>query len=168
MAVSLQVSGTVLVKVGPTGVDDANLEVLGYTANGARIQEEDFYEEVHSDEQGGDAGPPIDLVYMGKRVRVTLELVRWDSAVSDKLAARIATSPNPQPGQRLEPGIVMVAGLKTWRVVLKSNVGSWDLPAAAVRGQFEINKGSRASRLLIAFECYPDSTGYLYKPYTGP
>lgn len=168
MPVSLQVSGTVLVKVGPTGTADNALEVLGYTANGARIQEEDFYEEVHSDEQGGDAGPPIDLIYMGKRVRVTLELVRWDAAVADKLAARIATPSTPPPGLRLEPGIVMVAGQKTWRLVLKSNVGSWDLPACAVRGQFEMNKGSRASRLLIAFEAYPDSTGYIYKPYTGP
>jgi len=168
MAVSLQVSGTVLVKIGPTGTADANLEVLGYTANGARIQEDDFYEEVHSDEQGGDAGPPIDLIYMGKRVRVTLELVRWDAVVADKLAARIATPSTPPPGLRPEPGIVMVAGLKTWRLVLKSNVGSWDLPAAVVRGQFEINKGSRASRLLATFECYPDATGYLYKPYTGP
>ena len=166
MPMSLQVSGAVLVKVGPQECQDAALKDLGYTANGARIQEEDFYEEVHSDERGGDSGPPIDLVYQGKRVRVTMELVKWDAAVADQLAARISVT-TPQPGLAYEAGIVMVAGQKAFRLVLKSNVGSWDLPVAVVRGQFEINKGSRHSRLMLAFECYPDSQGYIYKPYTG-
>lgn len=168
MAISIQASGTVLVKVGPQSCQDAALESLGYTSNGARIQEEDFYEEVHTDEQGGDAGPPVELIYHGKRVRVTLELAKWDGAVADKLAARVSqTSTTPQPGKQLEAGIPMIASQKAFRLVLKSSVGSWDLPVAIVRGQFEINKGSRPSRLLISFECYPDSTGIIYKPYTG-
>jgi len=165
MTISIQVSGTVLVKVGPQSCQDAKLESLGYTSNGARIQEEDFYEEVHTDEQGGDAGPPVELIYHGKRVRVTLELTKWDGTVADKLAARV--SGTSQPGKQLEAGNAMIANQKAFRLVLKSSVGSWDLPVAIVRGQFEINKGSRPSRLLISFECYPDSTGIIYKPYTG-
>ena len=165
MAISIQVSGTVLVKVGPQSCQDAALEPLGYTSNGARIQEEDFYEEVHTDEQGGDAGPPVELIYHGKRVRVTLELTKWDGAVADKLAARV--SQTSQPGKQLEAGTPMIANEKAFRLVLKSSVGGWDLPVAIVRGQFEINKGSRPSRLLISFECYPDSTGIIYKPYAG-
>lgn len=166
MPISVQVSGAVLVKVGPQGVVNNGLEDLGYTANGARIQEEDFFEEIHSDEQGGDSGPPVELVYHGKRVRVTLELVKWDATVADKLAARL-TNGAPSPGKQYEAGIVMIGGNKAFRLVLKSAVGSWDLPVAIVRGQFEMNKGSRASRLLIAFECYPDESGFIYKPYTG-
>jgi hypothetical protein len=162
MAISIQVSGAVLVKVGPTGCPDTNLATLGYTANGVRIQEEDFYEEVHTDERGGDAGPPAELIYHGKRVRVTLELVKWDGAVADQLAARVSVT-TAEPGEAL----VMLGGNKGFRVVLKCAVGSWDLPMAVVRGQFEMNKGSRASRLLLALECYPDANGYIYKPYTG-
>ncbi|HOV61677.1 MAG TPA: hypothetical protein PK349_11545 [Candidatus Hydrogenedentes bacterium] len=167
MAVSIQVSGAVLVKVGPQGCADNNLAALGYTANGVRIQEEDFFEEVHSDERGGEAGPPVELVYHGKRVRVTLELVKWDAAVADQLAARLGVT-TPEPGKQYDAGIVMIGGTKAFRLVLKAAVGSWDLPVAIVRGQFEINKGSRASRLLMAFECYPDANGYIYKPYNGP
>lgn len=166
MAVSLQVSGTVTVKIGPQECDDLQLAVLGYTANGVRIQEEDFYEEVHSDERGGDVGPPIDLIYHGKRPRVTMELVKWDAAAADKLAARISVT-TPQPGKVYDAGIVMIAGQKAWRLVLHSAAASWDLPVVVVRGQFEINKGSQHSRLLIAFEAFPDSQGYLYKPYAA-
>lgn len=167
MAVSIQVSGAVLVKVGPQGCADENLTALGYTANGVRVQEEDFCEEIHSDEQGGEAGPPVELLYHGKRIRVTLELVKWDALVADQLAARLAVT-TPEPGKQYEAGIVMIGGMKAFRLVLKCANGSWDLPVAIVRGQFEMNKGSRASRLLVAFECYPDSNGYIYKPYTGP
>ncbi|MBC7076737.1 MAG: hypothetical protein H5T92_00260 [Synergistales bacterium] len=166
MPISVQVSGAVLVKVGPQECADTALEVLGYTANGVRIQEEDFYEEIHSDERGGDSGPPIDLVYHGKRVRVTMELVKWDAVVADKLAARISVT-TPNPGYAYDPGIVMIGGQKAFRLVLKCNVGSWDLPVAVLRGQLEINKGSRHSRLMLTFECYPNSQGYIYKPYTG-
>lgn len=169
MAVSFQVSGTVTVKVGAQGAADNALEVLGYTANGVRIQEEDFYEEIHSDERGGDSGPPVETIYHGKRVRVTMELVKWDAQVADMLAGRVNwTATTLDPGKVFDAGVVMVAGNKAFRLVLKSNVGSWDLPACIVRGQFEINKGSQASRLMISFEAFPDANGYLYKPYTGP
>jgi hypothetical protein len=65
------------------------LEILGYTRNGADVTEEGFFVDVPGDENGGDAGDPIDIQYIGEMARVRLEMTKLDVAVMNKVMARL-------------------------------------------------------------------------------
>lgn len=168
MAATVQVAGPATIKIAQEGAQDTALEILGYTQNGARIRTEAFWDEVHADDQGGDGGPPVELVYQGERAIVTLELTKWDGQVADKIGARLW---GKAVGQRGAPGTAVFANQKSYRLVIKvANSGqtSWNFPRAVPRDAIEISKGSRPSMMLVQFECYPNDAGVLYEPYSGP
>jgi len=50
------------------------LTQLGWTLNGINIEAIGFISPIHSDENGGEQGPPIDFQLMGQQHRITLEL----------------------------------------------------------------------------------------------
>lgn len=174
MAVAVQVSGLVTVKVGKEGCQNNALETLGYTVNGARIRVETYFDEVHGDQYGGDQGPPIELVYLGERAVVNLEMSKWDAQVADKIAGRLygktAGKIVDQVGDyTVGPGTPVFAPGFAYRLVLHvagQGQTSWDFPRAVPREPIEINKGTRHSVLLLVFDCYP-AQGILYRPYTG-
>lgn len=169
MPISVQIAGLATIKVGQEGCANNQLEVLGYTVNGARIRTEGYFDEVHGDEYGGDAGPPIELVYLGERAVVTLELSKWDYAVANKIGARLYGKTTGQIGQVGTP--VFAAG-KAYRLVIDvaaEGAMKWDFLRAVPREPIEVNKGTRHSVLMIAFECYPkqvDGTAVVYRPFS--
>ena len=85
MAIAVQVPGPCRVYVG-TGVSGA-LEELGYTVNGANVEEDTMYSDVPTDACGD--GPAADVQYQGEIHRVRLELSKWDQAIAAKLTAKI-------------------------------------------------------------------------------
>ena len=70
-----------------TGSSNA-LEFLGWTTNGASIEQTAFQTPVFSDENGGEQGQPVDYQLFGNQHRVSLELSKFQSAVLAKLDAR--------------------------------------------------------------------------------
>lgn len=56
-----------------TGSTNA-LQQLGWTLNGINIEAIGFISPIHSDENGGEQGPPVDYQLMGQQHRITLEL----------------------------------------------------------------------------------------------
>lgn len=82
-AVCAQVAGPLEIWVG-TGALNA-LEFLGWSINGATIEESPFIAPIASDDFGGDQGPPADYQVMGYQHRISLELHKYDPAVLAKL-----------------------------------------------------------------------------------
>lgn len=165
MAITYHVDGPAQIKVG-TGVSGA-LEVLGYTRDGAEIRLEGFFEEVKSDDTGGEQGPPGDLNYLGEQAVIRLELVKYDGTVADKVMPRIKGQ--TPPGTPASPGQLMLQDSKAIRLLIQpSGTGAvpWNFPAGIVYGAIEVNKGTRHSRLVMEWRALKDSSGVLFNNVT--
>jgi len=167
MPITVQVAGPALILIGPEGCDNTELAQLGFTREGVRIRTEAYFEEVHTDEWGGDNGPPAELVYHGERAVVQLELTKWDALIADQICKRLSPA-------TLTPGIVPGAGLivfdggLAYRLIIdfqKQGTVDWEFPRAVPREPIEINKGSRPSVLMLTFDCYPKLIGTSYVLY---
>lgn len=174
MPLAIHVFGPALIKVGPEGAANNQLQNLGFTRDGVRIRTEALFEDIHSDELGGQAGLPVELAYYGERAVVTCELIKWDVTVADLLAKRLSgvqTNTGVIPGPL---GRMVFSNGDAFRLVIASltpgTIG-WSFPRAVPREPMEINKGSRPSMMLLVFDCYPvpvpnTSNWLLYEPYT--
>ncbi|MEN6507094.1 MAG: hypothetical protein ABFD92_21365 [Planctomycetaceae bacterium] len=153
---AVQVAGLAEIKIALAG---GALQVLGYTRQGAQISADGFFENVPGDENGGDAGPPVDVQYLGEIARVRLELTKWVAAVADQVVTRVsgATTGRPSPA-----GTLMFADSKQFRVVVNSPTTPLNFPRCIVRAPYEINKGTVYSRLVLEFEAHKDSSGVLF------
>lgn len=154
MASTVHVAGAAQIKLD-TGSSNA-LEELGYTINGAEIREEIFMENVPGDENGGDAGPPIDVQYFGEVHHVRLELSKWDASIAAKVLPVLYGGTAGVTGT---PGTLMAQGSKTYRLVINSSTEPRNYPRAFLRNQKETNKGTKFSRLVLDFECHASAAG---------
>lgn len=165
MPLNVQVAGLATIKIGQADCANGQLLTLGYTVNGARIRDESFWDDVHGDQHGGDAGPPIEVLYLGKKASVTLELSKWDAAVADKIAARLWSS---SPGVIGPIGTPVLAAGEAFRLVIHcAAAAGFDFRRAVPREPIEVNKGTRHSLLLCVFDCYADPNGVLYQPFAS-
>jgi hypothetical protein len=158
--VEIQVAGAAIVKVG-TGSSDA-LETLGYTANGVDTRTQAYMGDVPGDENGGEAGPPIDVQYFGETAHIRCELTKYDSAIADKVGARVkgGTAGTYLPSA---VGTLMFGASKHTRVLIHTANGPQNFPRCICREPIEVNKGTRYSRLILEFTAYKDPTsGLLY------
>jgi hypothetical protein len=172
MPLAVHVAGPALIRIGPEGCSNAQLQTLGYTRDGARIRTEAYWEEVHTDEWGGDAGPPAEIVYHGERAIVQLELTKWDATIADAIAKRVSSIEGHNTGIIPGAGLLVFSGGLAYRLVIdfqKEGVVDWEFPRAVPREPIEINKGSRPSIMVVTFDCYPKFIGaawVLYTPFT--
>lgn len=159
MPPTVHVAGAALVKVNA----GYGFENLGYTSNGADIRFEGYFQNVPGDENGGDDGPAIEVIYLGETAKVRTELTKWDVAVADRVAARVAGAVAGVPAA---PGTLMFANSKTMRVCIASANNPMNFPRCICREPVEINKGTKYSRLIFEFEAYKNSAGVLYDSVT--
>lgn len=141
------------------------LEELGYTINGAEIREEIFMENVPGDESGGESGPPIDVQYFGEIHHVRVELSKWDDAIAAKVLAKLYGGTAGIIGV---VGTLMAGGSKTFRLLIHTTTEPRNYLRAFLRGQVELNKGTKFSRLVLDFECHSNavSLGTVYNTVT--
>ena len=135
---------------------------LGFTRNGAEIRHEAHFADIPGDENGGDEGPPIEIVHLGEMVRVRLELTKYDATQALNVMARVKGGVAGQPPAA---GTLMFANNKHRRVTLDTRIGGnstvpANFPRCIVREPIELNKGTKFSTLVIEFTAYKD-------PYTG-
>jgi hypothetical protein len=162
MAAAPQVFGPAEIKVG-TGSSGA-LESLGFTRQGAEIRSQGFFIDVPGDQNGGDQGPPIEVQYLGEILRVRAELTKWDEAVAAKVRSRLAAGTEGSPGT---PGTLMFGDSKTIRVLIAPTTGAVNCPRCFIRGEWEMNKGTKYSTLILEFEAHKDANGVLYNASTS-
>lgn len=158
MAVAVQVAGLVTIQVD-TGTSHA-LETLGYSINGVDIEENIFTLDVHGDEHGGDAGPPIDIQYLGQVDTVRMELSKWDEAVLDKIRSRLwnAGFTAPLAGQVLSTniGALFFGGAFSFRLALDAANSGFDRDYIKVvfREPITVNRGVKHSIVRLTATCY--------------
>lgn len=129
------------------------MEFLGWTANGAQIEEIGFHSPIVSDQNGGDQGPPVDYQFFGLQHRVTLELTKFQSTVVAKVGARY--NPNTSSAS---VGVGMLLGCvgAQFRLLLKSTTGNFirNYLGAVVLDPVDYSPvGSQATRIRCAFTC---------------
>lgn len=153
MVMAPQVFGPALIKL--------ETDSLGYTRNGADVRGKGFFQEVPGDENGGEAGPPIEIQLMGETASVRLELTKYDPAIASKALARLKGDTEGLVGT---PGTLMFGGGKTTILSIAPTTGkALVFNRAFLRGDWEINRGTRYSTLVLEFECHKDQNGKLYE-----
>ncbi len=149
------VAGPVAIWVG-TG-SAASMEFLGWTINGATIEEQPFIAPLASDDYGGDQGPPSDYQVMGGQHRISLELQRYVPAVLAKLenfynaAALASASGTAQVGMLLN-----CLPLTTRLLIVAGDPATFtycrNYPEALIIDPIELSPiGSQATRARVSF-----------------
>lgn len=157
MAIQSNVACALLIKVD-TGSANA-LESLGYTIDGANIQERTFNEPIHSDEQGGTAGPPVDIIHHGQIDVITLELTRYDPAVAAKLRLFRGVTAGSGPSA---PCSQLFADSGSHRVLLLGSNYTRNYVRCVLTDSNISRIGSHASVLRLTFEAYPNGSAVLW------
>lgn len=159
MAITVQVDGLAVIKVD-TGTSNA-LESLGYTLDGSQITEQTFTHPVHSDEHGGDAGPPVDMQYMGEVHLIRLLLTKWDATVGNKIMP-IYGGTAGTPGT---PGTLMFEN--AYRLLIHTTNRPRNYPRVLFYEPRELNKGTKHSQWLVVATAYKDDNGVIYNSTTS-
>lgn len=155
MAMTAHVDGPALIQIDA----GAGLESLGYTIDGAEIDSEVFTDAVPGDENGGTAGPPIDIQVFGEVHHIHLVFSKWDEAVAAKLKALEAGG---TAGQFSNVGSLLYANSSFFRLLINPTSNPINYPRAIIRNKWGINKGSRYSRLVVDLEGHPFQSGVTY------
>lgn len=125
------------------------LEFLGWSVNGVTIQQVAFHGPIHSDENGGDQGPPVDYQLFGQQHRISMELSKFQDTVLAKLEARY--NPNTVAGN-VGVGMLLGCSAAMFRVLLKGPSFVRNYPACLIPEPIEISPiGSQASRARVSF-----------------
>lgn len=157
----INVAGLATIKIAsPSG---GTLDTLGYTMNGAEITERNFVLDVYGDENGGDAGPPIDVQQMGEAHEIRLLLTKYDDTILDKLRARIAGGTAGTPSTA---GTLMFPTANNFRLLIHSVTLPRNYLNVVFREAFEINKGTKHSQALVIGTGYKDAAGVIYNATT--
>lgn len=164
MAISVHAPGACLVKIGVPSASSGALQDLGYTRNMADVTREAFWVDIPGDQNGGDDGPPIDIIHLGEIARIRLELTKWDSAVSAYLEARLDAETAGLPPTA---GSLMFGGSHAFRLLLHTPSEPMNFPRAFARNPIEIAKGTKYSSLICEFEAHKDASGVLYNAVTS-
>lgn len=163
MAATVHVAGACEIKVKfPTAISGA-LTSLGYTRNMADVTKEAFWLDVPGDENGGDDGPPIEIIYLGEIARIRLELTKWDDTPANAIRARIDAA---TAGTPTTPGTMAFSATKAFRVLLNSANDPRNFPRVIPRSSIEIGRGTKYSSLILELEAHKDSSGVLYNALT--
>jgi len=160
MATAIQVHGKCGVKIKPVG---GTLELLGYTRNGADVTLQNFQTPVPGDENGGDAGPPIDVQLMGQMAHIRLEFTKYDKAVMDKVKALVAAG---TAGDMPPAGTLYIQDQKYTRLLLDTTSDPLNFPIVVWQEPIQFNVGSRFTMIVLSGTAYPDSSGLLYNAVT--
>jgi len=159
MTAAVHVAGACEIKIATA---DQSLVTLGWSRNMADVRKEAFFLDVPGDQNGGDDGPPIDIIYLGEIAVIRLELTKWDYTVVDVIRARLSGGTAGSTGT---PG-TLIAGAATpnwFRVLLSPTATAYarNFPTCVPRGAIEVGRGTKFSTLVCEFEAH-SVAGILY------
>jgi hypothetical protein len=142
-----------------TGAANA-LEFLGWTTNGASIEQLAFQTPVFSDENGGEQGPPVDYQMFGNQHRVSLELSKFQQSVLTKLDARY--NPNTSNGN-VGVGMLLGCNSAVFRLLLWApNFVRNYVNTVLLEPIEESPIGAQYTRARCSFTCNKNSAGVLF------
>lgn len=162
MAMTIQVDLASLIRIASPAA--GSLEDLGYTMNGTEITEQVYTYPVMGDQNGGDAGPPIDVQYMGEIHIIRLLLTKYDEAVINKIRAGLAGGTAGTPGTK---GTLYFQQTSAWRLLVNTTNRPRNYTRVIFSEPKEINKGTKHSQALVVARAYEDASGVLYNAVTS-
>ena len=157
MAVQANVSGLTTIKIQ---VPSGSLLTLGYARNEPEVSLQPLVHDVHSDENGGDQGDPVEIQLLGVIALIRLRMTKYDPAVSEiveKIASQASVVGTPPT-----PGTLLFAASHTLRVLLASTTDPRNYPRCVVRSAIEVNRGTKYSELVCEFTAYKNASGVLW------
>ena len=173
----IHVAGLATIKVASgRETPENNLDILGYTQDGAYLSFQPFLQDVPGDENGGDAGPPIDQVWMGEVAQVQLDFTKWDAVIAAAIVKRMREFTN-RSGTLTDPtkyGARAAAGTLTFDnafcLLIDAPYQKLCFPCALPNQAQQLNLGTKFSRWSVVFSCYRNSWvngGILYQDQTA-
>ena len=165
MAITMHRAGLTLVKIDVSAAQDT-WQDFGYTRDGVDISEQPFLLDIHGDENGGDAGPPIDSQFLGEIHTITCMMTKWDKTIENTI--RNALRANATPGTLPTPGQFLRQDSQRFKVGLAAADPLTETQDRAyatciVRQPKTLNKGTKHEVLLFVFEAWmPAGGGVIY------
>jgi hypothetical protein len=158
---SIQVDGLATIKIAsPAG---GTLEELGLTINGVEITEQIFTEEVKGDENGGDAGPPIDVQYLGEMHVIRITMTKYDETVLNKIRAGLAGGTAGTVGTS---GTLYMQGTSAFRLLIHTPNRPRNYINVIFQEPKEVNKGTIHSKATIIGRAYYGANKVMYNTST--
>ena len=158
MAATVQLFGTT--QIGISLATSGSIALLGLSINGVEIEEQSFSEDIHGDQNGGEAGPPIEVVQHGEMHRIRMTLSKWDQTVANLIRANISGG---SAGVPAPAGSLLFAGGSAFRLLLNNASYPRNYPIVAFfKEPRSINMGSRASQLVLVGTAYKNGSGVLW------
>jgi hypothetical protein len=162
MAIQPYYDGAALVRIDAGA--GAGLESLGYTEDGIQISKERFRLPVFGDQNGGTDGPPIDVQHLGGIWRVNATFTSWEASVADKLEQGIAGGTAGSEGT--VGTLLFTEANKSFRLLIHTPIRPLNFLRAVVE-DFEINKGTKHSKLTISWACYKNASNVFFNSTTS-
>lgn len=134
---------------------------LGLTAGPVKLTDEAIWQPVATDRRGGRDEAAVDQLWLGSRLRMALELDRWDAAVARQLAAR---HPRQTPGRSDAAWIgrpLRQDGAFAAR--LTSRTLAREYPCVLCLRAIHVDYGPQASRLALELEAHADVDGQIWR-----
>jgi hypothetical protein len=159
MAAEIIVPGKAVVSLGGS--------ILGESRNGIILHETPFFNDVHGDAHGGDAGPPIDRQDLGYIAHVRLHLTKWDKAIWLNAMKKFSTRGTAGTVTAADIGKLYIGGSGfyslSWTCAIDASFAR-TYPIALPAGEpQEINIGTVYAEAILAFECWRNpSTGVIW------
>ena len=148
-----------------------NLQFLGYSEQGMRIQLRETFEDVYADLLGPKV--PIDVQRFHADALITGDLIRWNEGLFQLIEDRSRTVTGAAAGwgmvARVETGALMLAQNKTFRLlcdavnsVIQSqafpNMRPYNFPTVYLHDMIERRRGARAERVHVMFRALSNWT----------
>jgi hypothetical protein len=145
------------VVAGPVTVTFAT-QVVGYTRDGVKIRIEPKWNEVKSDDYGGEGGAPADQQILGAEVFITCELTKYDTTYTDKLMTAYGqTLASAAIGTLPTLGTFVRQDSKLQVLLLNGSIRDHTFSNAFVFEASEVNAGTKYSTLMLGFKAWIDA-----------
>lgn len=164
MAEIVQVPGPCEILVG-TGTSAA-LEHLGWTLDGAEVEEQVKLLEVFGDQNGGEEGIPIEWQHLGLMDIITLNFTKFDTTVAQKIVQRINPGSSSYggtiaAGTSPTPGTLLLGTTSTYRLLLNPTVAGFirNYLVAIPIDPITSNTGTKHQKRLQRWFAFPPVAG---------
>jgi hypothetical protein len=140
---------------------------LGTTRDGVAITSDGYFLDVKNDEMGGEAGPPVEIEFMGETAKIRVELTKYDPAIAKTLEDHCQCT---TPGVPAVPGTLMFAsstiqtasggavGIKIACASVAAGAIVRTYKRCVIHDAVEVNRGTKFSTFVLTFTAYFDGS----------
>ncbi|MHA2065660.1 MAG: hypothetical protein ACXABY_14890 [Candidatus Thorarchaeota archaeon] len=167
------IAGPVLIKFSTfsretsTEGDESNLIILGYSQDGCRLSWQQFERMVFGDQNGGQEGPPVDVIIHGEMCEVSFLLNDYTKAVLEKLRYTYtmeiegdAGAPlSAKPGLPPNAGTLLIAKYRSIRLLLEAPNHVVNFPTAYWTNPYDFNMSTNETQNSMVFRALRPGIG---------